>query len=104
MLKRREQRGERFCKRLRRIANVYIILHQKQRRRVFSIGKGPFHTILKPQVRTWFKVVEMKELRLYFCLRVPAVSLDFISQENKDFDCVYLHQKEKKQQFKTILI
>ena len=40
MLKRREQRGERFCKRLPRIANVCIILHQKQRRRVFSIGKG----------------------------------------------------------------
>ena len=38
----------------------------------------------------------MKELRLYFCLRVPAVSLDFISQENKDFDCVYLHQKKRK--------
>jgi len=55
---------------------------------------------LKPQVRTWFKVVEMKELRLYFCLRVPAISLDFISQENKDFDCVYLHQKEKNNNLK----
>lgn len=104
MLKRREQRGERFCKRLRRIANVYIILHQKQKRSVFPLVREPFYTVSKPQVPIWLKVVEVKELRLYFCLRVPAVSLDFISQENKDFDCVYLHQKEKKQQFKTVLI
>ncbi len=62
----------------------------------FLSVREPFHTISKPQVRTWFKVFEMKELRLYFCLRVPAVSLDFISQENKDFDCVYLHQKKRK--------
>ncbi len=99
-----DKRQKRPCKRLRRIANVCIILHQKQKRSVFPLVREPFYTVSKPQVPIWLKVVEVKELRLYFCLRVPAVSLDFISQENKDFDCVYLHQKEKKQQFKTILI
>lgn len=44
------------------------------------------------------------DLCLYICPRLPYVSLAFIGVGNKDFDCVYLHQKEKKQQLKTILI
>ena len=37
----------------------------------------------------------MVGLRLYICLRLPFISLDFIRCGNEDFTCVHLHQKEK---------
>ncbi|WP_155284574.1 hypothetical protein [Capnocytophaga felis] len=51
-LTRREQRGERFGKRLHRIANVCILFLRTGEERLFSLAGEPLHTISTPEVST----------------------------------------------------
>ena len=120
----KEQRGERLCKRLHRIANTCTLFLRGICKREFIIGErtpkrcrvikekipsnltvarylfpvvscGHFTSYRSHKYTLREKGVETGGLCLYICLRFPAVSLDFIGSWNKDFARIHLHRKEK---------